>query len=85
MFVNLNFRCDRIVWYGKGLKQLEYTRSESRLSDHRPVKAIFTAVIRVLSEVKSLSLSERFEQIKTPFEVSTTDELVCRKQLSFRL
>ncbi|CAI8617651.1 unnamed protein product [Vicia faba] len=80
--------CDRIVWYGKDLKQLEYTRSESKLSDHRPVRAMFTAVVRVSSEVKSLqnlSLSERFEQIKTPFEVSTTDELVCRKQLSFRL
>jgi len=84
----LIFRCDRIVWYGKGLKQLEYTRIESRLSDHRPVRAIFTAEIRVLPEVnnlQSLSLSERFEQIKTPFEVSTTDELVCRKQSSFRL
>nr|AFK48668.1 unknown [Medicago truncatula] len=80
--------CDRIVWYGKDLKQLEYTRSESKLSDHRPVKAIFTAEVRVSFEVKTLqnlSLSERFEQIKTPFEVSTTDELVCRKQSSFRL
>lgn len=70
------------------MKQVEYTRSESKLSDHRPVRAIFTAVVRVSSEVKSLqnlSLSERFEKIKTPFEVSSTDEIVCRKQLSFRL
>lgn len=84
----LNFRCDRIVWYGKGLKQHEYNRSESRLSDHRPVKAMFTAIVKVLSEFKSLenmSLSERFEQINTPFEVSATDEIVCRKQSSFRL
>ncbi|XP_061367087.1 type IV inositol polyphosphate 5-phosphatase 9 [Gastrolobium bilobum] len=80
--------CDRIVWYGNGLKQLEYTRSESKLSDHRPVKAMFTAEVRVLTELKnlqSLFISERFEQIKTPFEVSTTDEFVCRKQSSFRL
>ncbi|XP_073138137.1 type IV inositol polyphosphate 5-phosphatase 9-like [Henckelia pumila] len=33
--------CDRIIWFGKGLKQIQYTRGESRLSDHRPVKAIF--------------------------------------------
>ncbi|KAL9256128.1 Type IV inositol polyphosphate 5-phosphatase 9-like protein [Drosera capensis] len=39
--------CDRIIWYGKGLKQEEYTRTESKLSDHRPVKAIFTADVRV--------------------------------------
>ncbi|KAK6921383.1 Endonuclease/exonuclease/phosphatase [Dillenia turbinata] len=35
--------CDRIIWYGKGLKQDEYNRGESKLSDHRPVHAIFTA------------------------------------------
>ncbi|GAB4828687.1 Type IV inositol polyphosphate 5-phosphatase 9 [Ancistrocladus abbreviatus] len=39
--------CDRIIWYGKGLKQHEYTRGESRLSDHRPVKAIFSADAKV--------------------------------------
>nr|KYP61253.1 Type I inositol-1,4,5-trisphosphate 5-phosphatase CVP2 [Cajanus cajan] len=79
--------CDRIVWYGEGLKQLEYSRIESKLSDHRPVKAMFTAEVRVfLSEnLQNLFLSERFEQIKTPFEVSTTDDFVSRKRSSFRL
>lgn len=33
--------CDRILWYGNGLKQLSYVRSESRHSDHRPVRAVF--------------------------------------------
>ncbi|CAJ1939036.1 unnamed protein product [Sphenostylis stenocarpa] len=81
--------CDRIVWYGEGLKQLQYTRIESKLSDHRPVKAMFTAEIRVLPELmknlQSLFLSERFDQIKTPFEVSTADDFVRRKRSSFRL
>ncbi|XP_027343970.1 type IV inositol polyphosphate 5-phosphatase 9-like [Abrus precatorius] len=79
--------CDRIVWYGKGLKQLQYTRIESKLSDHRPVKAMFIAEVRVLPELKNLQnlfLSERFEQIKT-YEVSTTDEFGCRKRSSFQL
>ncbi|CAA3007853.1 type IV inositol polyphosphate 5-phosphatase 9-like isoform X1 [Olea europaea subsp. europaea] len=44
--------CDRIIWYGKGLKQIQYDRGESRLSDHRPVQAIFTA------EVDGLNLKE---------------------------
>lgn len=39
--------CDRIIWFGKGMKQIQYNRSESKLSDHRPVRAMFTADIRV--------------------------------------
>ncbi|KAG4398680.1 hypothetical protein GLYMA_08G093200v4 [Glycine max] len=81
--------CDRIVWCGEGLKQLQYTTIESKLSDHRPVKAMFIAEVRVLPELmknlQSLFLSERYEQIKTPFEVSTTEDFVNRKRSSFRL
>ncbi|XP_043697665.1 type I inositol polyphosphate 5-phosphatase 5-like [Telopea speciosissima] len=35
--------CDRILWFGKGMEQLSYTRGESRFSDHRPVCAVFIA------------------------------------------
>ncbi|EFJ26342.1 hypothetical protein SELMODRAFT_97137 [Selaginella moellendorffii] len=44
--------CDRILWYGKGLRQLEYRRSESRFSDHRPVSAVFLAEVDVLEDSK---------------------------------
>ncbi|KAK1390139.1 type IV inositol polyphosphate 5-phosphatase 9 [Heracleum sosnowskyi] len=57
--------CDRILWYGEGLKQHLYTRSESMLSDHRPVKAIFSCEINVLQTVgghRSFFFSERFEK-----------------------
>jgi len=80
--------CDRVIWLGDGLKQIEYARSESKLSDHRPVKALFTAEVKVSSALKSfpsLFLSERFEQIKNVFEISPTNEFVCKKQSSFRL
>lgn len=40
--------CDRILWYGKGVKQLSYFRSESKFSDHRPVSALFSTHIEVL-------------------------------------
>lgn len=40
--------CDRILWYGKGVKQLSYFRSESKFSDHRPVSALFSTQIEVL-------------------------------------
>ncbi|KAF9671250.1 hypothetical protein SADUNF_Sadunf12G0027900 [Salix dunnii] len=49
--------CDRIIWFGKGLKQKQYSRSESRLSDHRPVRAIFTAETEVLSNSRRLGSS----------------------------
>ncbi|XP_045815873.1 type IV inositol polyphosphate 5-phosphatase 9-like [Trifolium pratense] len=39
--------CDRIIWFGKGMNQIQYNRSESKLSDHRPVQAMFTANIKV--------------------------------------
>ncbi|KAJ8466742.1 hypothetical protein OPV22_029294 [Ensete ventricosum] len=33
--------CDRILWRGKGMKQMWYLRGESRFSDHRPVCSLF--------------------------------------------
>ncbi|XP_051140585.1 type I inositol polyphosphate 5-phosphatase 4-like [Andrographis paniculata] len=35
--------CDRILWYGRGVRQVSYIRSESKFSDHRPVSALFSA------------------------------------------
>lgn len=43
--------CDRILWYGRGLRQLSYVRGESRFSDHRPVYSVF------LAEVESINRS----------------------------
>lgn len=54
--------CDRILWYGKGLKQLCYIRGELNFSDHRPVAARFLAEIEVLSNrkvKKTLGLSKK--------------------------
>nr|XP_012570527.1 type IV inositol polyphosphate 5-phosphatase 9-like isoform X2 [Cicer arietinum] len=77
--------CDRVIWNGKGLNQIEYARSESKLSDHRPVKALFTAEVKALKSFPSLFISERFEQIKNVFEISPVHDFVCQKQSSFRL
>ncbi|CAI9774679.1 unnamed protein product [Fraxinus pennsylvanica] len=58
--------CDRIIWFGEELKQHSYERGELKLSDHRPVKAIFSTQVRVTHKLKELQncfYSERFEQI----------------------
>ncbi|KAK8597350.1 hypothetical protein V6N12_065820 [Hibiscus sabdariffa] len=39
--------CDRILFYGKGMRQLRYSRTELKLSDHRPVTAVCTAEVEV--------------------------------------
>ncbi|XP_039117333.1 type IV inositol polyphosphate 5-phosphatase 3-like isoform X2 [Dioscorea cayenensis subsp. rotundata] len=40
--------CDRILSYGKGLRLLSYRTSKLKLSDHRPVTAIYMAEVEVL-------------------------------------
>lgn len=44
--------CDRILWLGKGMKQLSYTRAELMLSDHRPVNSVFLVEIEIFSHKK---------------------------------
>uniref|UniRef100_A0A7C9ADM5 Inositol polyphosphate-related phosphatase domain-containing protein n=1 Tax=Opuntia streptacantha TaxID=393608 RepID=A0A7C9ADM5_OPUST len=41
--------CDRILSFGKGIKLLEYRRSELKLSDHRPVTATYDVEVEVFS------------------------------------
>lgn len=45
-------RCDRILWLGKGIKQLSYERAEIRMSDHRPVSSNFLVEVEVLDHRK---------------------------------
>lgn len=44
--------CDRILWLGKGIKQLSYKRAEIRISDHRPVSSNFSVEVEVLDHRK---------------------------------
>ncbi|XP_020524847.1 type I inositol polyphosphate 5-phosphatase 2 isoform X2 [Amborella trichopoda] len=44
--------CDRILWFGKGIRQLFYGRAELKLSDHRPVSSIFLVEIEVFDHRK---------------------------------
>lgn len=44
--------CDRILWFGRGIKQLSYKRAEIRLSDHRPVSSEFVLEVEVFDQQK---------------------------------
>ncbi|RWW81578.1 hypothetical protein BHE74_00010011 [Ensete ventricosum] len=46
-------RCDRILWFGKGVRLLDYKRAElMMLSDHRPVTAVLMAEVEVFCHRK---------------------------------
>ncbi|KAL8157661.1 type IV inositol polyphosphate 5-phosphatase 9-like [Apium graveolens] len=68
--------CDRIMWLGEGIKQLSYTRNESKLSDHRAVKAVFTIQVKVLQTGKEFqgffSSDERFEHMNIQSQINAT-------------
>ncbi|KAI9089147.1 hypothetical protein K1719_029426 [Acacia pycnantha] len=44
--------CDRILWMGKGIKQLSYDRADIRISDHRPVSSIFSIEVEIFDQRK---------------------------------
>ncbi|XP_022767488.1 type I inositol polyphosphate 5-phosphatase 8-like isoform X2 [Durio zibethinus] len=47
--------CDRILWKGEGLKQVWYSRGESRFSDHRPVYSLFSVQVDLANKLISTS------------------------------
>ncbi|KAM7525391.1 hypothetical protein LguiA_015293 [Lonicera macranthoides] len=44
--------CDRILWFGKSIKQLCYKRANIQLSDHRPVSSVFLLEVEVFDHRK---------------------------------
>ena len=64
----VNCRCDRVLWYGQGLQQLDYSRNDSKLSDHRAVTAMFTAEVEVVSRKKLKKACVHF--VNDDFDVS---------------
>ncbi|XP_047329717.1 type I inositol polyphosphate 5-phosphatase 4 isoform X2 [Impatiens glandulifera] len=62
--------CDRILWYGSGLRQISYVRGESRFSDHRPVYSVF------LVEVESINRNRIKKSMSTTSSRIEVEELL---------
>ncbi|KAL3510327.1 hypothetical protein ACH5RR_029728 [Cinchona calisaya] len=80
--------CDRIIWLGEGLKQHLYSRGESKLSDHRPVKAIFSTEVEVsrkLKEFQNFFWSEKYVQMTDSFEIHSLDGFKCNARTTFQI
>ncbi|KAL2837506.1 SacI homology domain-containing protein [Aspergillus pseudoustus] len=50
--------CDRVLWKGPDLRQLNYNVANLRLSDHRPVWASFKCAISVVDEARKEKLRQ---------------------------
>ncbi|EEF44968.1 type I inositol polyphosphate 5-phosphatase, putative [Ricinus communis] len=70
--------CDRILWYGKGVKQLSYFRSESKFSDHRPVSALFSIPVEIMKPTNSkvVLMEKILPTITPPGEIVSSSILV---------
>ncbi|KAF3328396.1 type I inositol 1,4,5-trisphosphate 5-phosphatase 1 [Carex littledalei] len=44
--------CDRILSYGKGIHLISYKKIEEKLSDHRPVRAVYMAEVEIFNHRK---------------------------------
>lgn len=42
--------CDRVLWRGTNLRQLQYRTADLRVSDHRPVWSTFECIIDVVDQ-----------------------------------
>ncbi|EEP82942.1 conserved hypothetical protein [Uncinocarpus reesii 1704] len=61
--------CDRILWKGECLHQLEYNTAPLKMSDHRPVYAVFECMVCTVNEEVKASLSrELYEKHKRAIE-----------------
>ncbi|KAJ6794669.1 type IV inositol polyphosphate 5-phosphatase 3-like [Iris pallida] len=70
--------CDRVLTYGKGMRLLTYKRSEMKLSDHRPVTAVYTVEVEIFCHRKlqrALTFTDAEIEEDVMSEVDAEDEM----------
>ncbi|PYH47280.1 SacI domain and endonuclease/exonuclease/phosphatase family protein [Aspergillus saccharolyticus JOP 1030-1] len=51
--------CDRVLWKGSNLRQIQYDTANLQFSDHRPVWAMFTCIISVVNDDQLVKLRHK--------------------------
>uniref|UniRef100_A0A0D9V4Z1 Inositol polyphosphate-related phosphatase domain-containing protein n=1 Tax=Leersia perrieri TaxID=77586 RepID=A0A0D9V4Z1_9ORYZ len=67
--------CDRILSFGKGMRLMSYRTADIRLSDHRPVTAVYTADVEVFCPKKlqrALTFTDAEVEDQFSFEEEST-------------
>ncbi|EAS28720.3 SacI domain and endonuclease/exonuclease/phosphatase [Coccidioides immitis RS] len=65
--------CDRVLWKGEILNQVEYNTAPLKFSDHRPVYAVFECAILTVDEGLKARLShELYEKHKKAIETTSS-------------
>ncbi len=54
--------CDRILYRGVGVRQLDYRRHEVRVSDHRPVSAFFSLRVKTVVPARRAAVHAQCEE-----------------------
>ncbi|KAH8387640.1 hypothetical protein KR093_008475, partial [Drosophila rubida] len=72
--------CDRVLWKGKGIQQLEYNSAmEIKQSDHKPVYAIFQVQIKTRDDAKYKRVQEEVLKAVDKRENDNQPQIVASK------
>jgi phosphatidylinositol-bisphosphatase len=76
--------CDRVMWRGRNMKQLNYLRHELLASDHRPVSATFEIQVKsVNSEKRNAAYQEIVKKLDKLENECMPDAQVSSNNVSF--
>ncbi|CAG8490227.1 3671_t:CDS:2 [Ambispora gerdemannii] len=70
--------CDRILWRGDKIEQLNYQRYECKVSDHRPISGGFTVTTKMIDQNTRAEIEER---VKAEWQEKLDEEKRKRKLL----
>ncbi|KAG9293362.1 hypothetical protein G9A89_007608 [Geosiphon pyriformis] len=71
--------CDRILWRGNKIKQVNYQRYECKVSDHRPISGAFIVNTKAIDKTKRVEIES---EVKEKWNIKLKEE-IRRKKLAW--